>query len=103
VTCVESLNALVLTGALAVVVWQEEDEWCPAVIVRCRSVAVPHTSLQQKSFDVTYTAPAGKEGVAAAVPREEAGVKSDRIRLVQKVVETPAAPAIEESTGESDC
>lgn len=95
--------SLPTTLMTCVCVAQEEDEWCPARIVRCRSVAVPHTTLQQKTFDVIYT-PLLTGGVASGdnhggKDKEESGVKSDRIRLVQKPVVAMSAPVIIESTG----
>jgi hypothetical protein len=71
------------------------DEWVPAVIISTKEVAIPHTTLTLKTFDVQYTttsaaaggddtgndAAAGDERIQARVEIEN-GVRSDRLRLL---------------------
>mmetsp|Transcript_26612 Transcript_26612/g.39541 ORF Transcript_26612/g.39541 Transcript_26612/m.39541 type:complete len:395 (+) Transcript_26612:60-1244(+) len=73
---------------------EEEDDWCAGKIIRCRNVAVPNTEVVQKTFDVEYVSTSSD---CALGMKTESGVKSDRIRLIQRA---PVAPVtVEESTG----
>ena len=107
--CFSITSTHIAIAVVLIFTLQEEDDWCEAKIIRCRTVAVPHTTLEQKTFDVSFKvkrlrgsnkAPTGDEPETDvySIDKEEVGVKSDRIRMIQKAV-AAATPAVVESTG----
>lgn len=61
-------------------------------------VAIAHTELDMKSFDVSYV-PASRDEWSEADATIEQEVKSDRIRLVQSLLPVVEEVKIDESTG----
>jgi hypothetical protein len=97
----ERHESLLRSGLYCELFIEAIDEWMPAVIISTKEVAIPHTKLTLKTFDVQYTttsgsgggdngdgrnagAGAGAGGVEQAQTRVEIeyGVRSDRLRLL---------------------
>jgi len=77
---------------------EAEDDWCKAKILKSRIVAIAHTELDMKSFDVSYV-PASQDEWTEDGATVELEVKSDRIRLIQAQLPVVEEPKIDESTG----
>lgn len=60
---------------------QSEDDWCKAKLIKSRVVAIAHTKLEMKSFDISYV-PSSFEEWNETDAVVELEVKSDRLRMI---------------------